>query len=153
MSEIDKAIALFDKFNCAQSVFAACGPYEGLSEQMCLTVAGPFGAGMGRLGEVCGAVTGALMVLGMRRGQEMAADPAQARGPLYTRVNAFATAFQQRNGSLLCRELTGCDLRTAEGQAQFKALDLHHRLCRKLVADAVELLDSSTPCPPPFPAT
>lgn len=140
MSEAENAVILFDKFNCAQSVFAACGPCEGLSEQMCLAVAGPFGAGMGRIGEVCGAVTGALMVLGVRKGQEMATNPAQARGPLYAHVQALADAFEERNGSLLCRELTGCDLRTPEGQEQFKSRDLHHTLCKGLVSCAVELL-------------
>jgi C_GCAxxG_C_C family probable redox protein len=96
---------------------------------------------MGRQGEVCGAVTGALMVLGVRYGQDMATEPAQARGPLYQRVNAFMDAFQKQNGSLLCRELTGCDMRTPEGQERFKTCDLHHTLCRKLVAGAVELLE------------
>ena len=140
MPEADKAVALFDTFNCAQSVFAACAPREGLSEQTCLAVAGPFGAGMGRMGKVCGAVTGALMVLGVRNGQEMVTNPAQARGPLYARVQAFADAFEVRHGSLLCRELTGCDLRTPEGQEEFKRRNLHHTLCAGLVCCAVELL-------------
>lgn len=140
MKEAEKAAVLFEKFNCAQSVFAACAPREGLSEEMCLAISGPFGAGMGRMGEVCGAVTGALMAMGVREGQEMVTNPADARGPLYARVNAFSAAFQERNGSLLCRELTGCDLRTPEGQAEFKARDLHHTLCKGFVISAVELL-------------
>jgi C_GCAxxG_C_C family probable redox protein len=141
MSKVDRAIELFGRFNCAQSVCAACGPDEGLSEQLCLTVAGPFGGGMGGQGEACGAVTGGLMVLGLRHGQGMATDPAQARGPLYQRVSAFTTAFRERNGALTCRELTGCNLRTPEGQAESKARDLHHTLCQKLVASAVTLLE------------
>jgi C_GCAxxG_C_C family probable redox protein len=140
MSEADHAVALFDRFNCAQSVFATCCPLDGLSKQMCLAVAGPFGAGMGRMGEVCGALTGALMVLGVRDGQEMATNPEQARGPLYARVQTLADAFEERNGSLLCRELTGCDLRTPEGQEEYKRRDLHHTLCKSLVSCAVELL-------------
>jgi C_GCAxxG_C_C family probable redox protein len=142
MSKVDKAVALFETFNCAQSVFAAYSAGEGLSEPMCLIVAGPFGGRMGRMGETCGAVTGALMALGVRHGQEMATDPANARGPLYDRVAAFATAFRERHGSLACKELTGCDMRTPEGQAKFKAGDLHHTLCNKLVASAVELVEA-----------
>jgi C_GCAxxG_C_C family probable redox protein len=141
MSKADKATTLFERFNCAQSVFAACAPGEGLSEQMCLTLAGPFGGGMGRMGETCGAVTGALLVLGIRHGQEMATDPERARGPLYERVATLVTAFRERNGGLTCRELTGCDLRTPEGQEQFKTRDLHHTLCTKLVASAARLLE------------
>jgi C_GCAxxG_C_C family probable redox protein len=139
VSETKNVVTLFEQFNCAQSVFAACGPHEGLSEQTCLALAGPFGGGMGRSGEVCGAVTGALMVLGIRC-QEMATNPAQARGPLYKRVNEFTDEFKQRNGNLLCRELTGCDLRTPEGQEQFKNRDVHHSICQNLLISAVELL-------------
>ena len=141
MSNVDRAVSLFASFNCAQSVFAACGPAEGLSEEMCLTLAGPFGGGMGRMGETCGAVTGALLVLGIRHGQEMATNPVQARGPLDERVATLASAFRERNGGLTCRELTGCDLRTPEGQGEFKTRDLHHALCQKLVASAVTLLE------------
>ena len=141
MSNVDKAVTLFNTFNCAQAVFAACAPCEAISEQMCLTLAGPFGGGMGRMGETCGAVTGALLALGIQHGQQMATDPVQARGPLYERVANFANAFRERNGGLTCRELTGCDLRTPEGQAQFKSRDLHHTLCQKLVASAVTLLE------------
>jgi C_GCAxxG_C_C family probable redox protein len=144
MSKADQAVALFERFNCAQSVFAACGSGEGLSEEMCLTLAGPFGGGMGRMGETCGAVTGALLALGMRHGQGMATDPAQARGPLYARVAAFVDAFRECHGGLTCRELTGCDLRTPEGQEQFKARDLHHTLCRTLVASAANLLEEQS---------
>jgi C_GCAxxG_C_C family probable redox protein len=141
MSKVDRAVELFETFNCAQAVFTACGPYPGLSEQMCLTLTGPFGGGMGAMGETCGAVTGAFLVLGARHGQAMATDPAQARGPLYKRVGAFAEAFRERHGSLSCRELTGCDFRTPAGQADSKARDLHHTLCQHLVASAVELLE------------
>ena len=141
MSNTDHAAELFARFNCAQSVFAACAPREGLSEEACLAVAGPFGAGMGRMGEVCGAVTGALMAIGVRDGQSMVTNPEQGRGPLYSKVNAFTDAFKERNGSILCRELTGCNLTTPEGQAQFKARDLHHTLCAGLVKCAVELLE------------
>ena len=143
MSKAERAVALFEIYNCAQSVFAACCAGEELSEQVCLTLAGPFGGGMGRQGETCGAVTGALLALGARYGQGMATDPVKARGPLYARVAEFANAFRKGNGSLTCRELTGCDLRTPEGQEKFKAGDLHHTLCGKLVAQAVELVERS----------
>ena len=108
---------------------------------MCLTVAGPFGGGMGAMGETCGAVTGALMALGVCCGQEMATDPANALSPLYARVYALAQDFRERHGSLSCRKLTGCDFRTSAGREEAKARDLHHTLCQKLVASAVELVE------------
>lgn len=140
MTKAEKVVELFEKYNCAQSVFAACGPSAGMSEETCLAVAGAFGGGMGRRGEVCGAVTGSLMLLGIRNGQEMVTDPVKARGPLYKKVNEFADTFKERHGSLLCRELTGCDMQTPEGQEKFKNLDVHRTVCRKLLVSAVELL-------------
>jgi len=139
---VEKAVELFEKFNCAQSVFAACCGGEGMSEAACLIVAGPFGGGMGRTGEICGAVTGALMALGVLEGQGMATNPAQARGPLYARTAELMAAFRERHGSLTCKELTGCDMRTPEGQARWVAADLHRTLCTKLVASAVELVEA-----------
>jgi hypothetical protein len=59
---------------------------------------------------------------------------------MYDRVSRFVDEFRARHGALRCRELTGCELCTIEGQASFKARDLHHRLCSKLVASAVEMV-------------
>ncbi|PSH05181.1 MAG: hypothetical protein CXZ00_03220 [Acidobacteria bacterium] len=141
MSENEKVLELFTKrYNCAQAVFATCGPCEGFTEEMCLAVAGPFGGGMGCMGETCGAVTGAFMALGVRCGQGMVTNPIEAAGPIYKRVNELAEAFKARHGSLLCRELTGCDMRTPEGKKQFKDRGLHDTLCPKFLLTAVELL-------------
>jgi len=60
---------------------------------------------------------------------------------MYSRVAAFADEFKAQHGALTCRELTGCDMRTPEGMADMKARDLHHTLCRKLVASAAEMLE------------
>jgi len=140
MSKADRAAALFEKYNCAQAVLAACCGGEELSEHMCLKLAGSFGGGMGRMGETCGALTGAFLVLGVRDGEAMATDPERARGPYYEKVRSLAAAFRARTGGLSCRELTGCDLRTPEGQQEFKTRELHQALCRKLVVTAVELV-------------
>ncbi len=82
------------------------------------------------------------MVMGLQC-QEMATNPVQARVALYEQVYTFAAAFKKHNRSLLCRELTGCDLGTPEGQEQFKNRNLHHTLCQRLVTNAVELLEKS----------
>ncbi len=69
MNQSERAIAYFKEgFNCSQAVFAAFAPQSGLEREMALRIAGTFGGGMGRLGEVCGAVTGALMALGLQYG-------------------------------------------------------------------------------------
>jgi len=104
----DKAQLAVDKFaeryNCAQSIMFAFCDECGLSQDVALKVACGFGAGMGRKQEVCGAVAGGVMVLGLRRGRG-ARDPRSVTEDLYPRVREFMDAFAARNGSYLCRDL------------------------------------------------
>jgi C_GCAxxG_C_C family probable redox protein len=127
--------------NCAQAVLAAFGPQLGLDEKACLRVAACFGAGIGRLGLTCGAVTGACMVLGLRHGHLMEHGPA-GRDQLYGRVQEFARRFRERFGSLDCATITGCDMTTPEGRQSFAERGLHAGLCSDLVGVAVDLLDA-----------
>lgn len=135
----DRAVELFNsKFNCAQSVFAACAEENGLTESERLSVAAAFGGGMARQGEVCGALTGALMAMGERQSRAIADDPAAARDAIYAQAAELIAAFRAAHGSILCRELTGCLLGTEEGQRSFKERNVHNTLCTKLVAFAAE---------------
>ena len=141
MTRPERALDLFARqFNCAQAVFAACGPDEWLDEARCLMLAGPFGGGIGRLGETCGAVIGALLVLGLRYGGPTVSDPS-ARAKLYERVREFVTRFKARNHSLVCRDLLGCDISTPEGWQQMQERRLHQTVCPSFVRGAVELLE------------
>ena len=125
--------------NCAQSVLAAFGPECGLEETACLRVAACFGAGIGRLGLTCGAVTGACMVLGLRHGHEMAEGPA-GRDKVYGHVQEFTRRFRARFRHLDCAALTGCDMTTPAGRQSFADRGLHRGLCSTLVAGAAEIL-------------
>jgi C_GCAxxG_C_C family probable redox protein len=141
MSErVSEALERFTRCNCSQAVLAAYGPKLGLSETDCLRVAACFGAGMGRLGKTCGALTGGLMVVGLRHGQEMIDDPQRGRDALYAKVQALTERFEAAHGSSECRALTGCDLTAVEGRTAFAERGLHHSLCDQLVAFMVEEL-------------
>jgi C_GCAxxG_C_C family probable redox protein len=134
-----QALELFSQnYNCAQSVFAACATDKGLSEAQRLALAAPFGGGIARQGEVCGALTGALLALGEAAGDAMAADPVAGRDAVYERAKQLTEAFCAAHGSISCRELTGCSLDTEAGQRSFKERGLHQNLCSKLVTFAVE---------------
>jgi C_GCAxxG_C_C family probable redox protein len=128
-------------YNCAQSVYAGSATGKGLSETQRLALAAPFGGGVARQGEICGALTGALMTLGEVDGGAMAADPAAARNALYLQAQKLIEDFRAAHGSILCRELTGCSLNTEEGQRSFQERGLHQNLCTKLVAFAAEHVD------------
>jgi len=138
-SQVQRAEELFSQnYHCAQSVYAACATGDGLSEPQRLALAAPFGSGMARQGEVCGALTGALLVLGEVEGKAMAADPLGGRDALYARAQQLIEAFRRKHGSILCRELTGCALNTETGRHDYKERGLHQNLCTKLVAFAAE---------------
>lgn len=127
-------------YNCAQSVFAACSQPYGLAKETALRVAQGFGGGLGRTGNICGAVTGALMVIGFKRA---ALDPKdlQAKLDAHRIAQAFLASFAARHQSLVCRELLGCDIGTPEGFKQVQEQDLHATVCGPLVASAADLIE------------
>ena len=140
MSKADEAAATFaGAFNCAQAVFSVFAPDLGLERELALRVAGAFGGGMGRMGEVCGAVTGALMAIGLKYGKYRAEDN-EAREKTYALVQEFARQFRERHGQLLCRELLSCDISTPQGRQAAHDSGLHDTLCPQLVRDAAEIV-------------
>ena len=136
-----KAVSCFQSgFNCAQAVFSTYAPLLGLDEQSALKVTGGFGGGMGCLQEVCGVVTGAFMLAGLKHGKTRAED-GEAKERTYALVVELAERFTARHGAIHCRDLLGCDLRTEEGKAAFKDQDMHRLKCEKYVADAAALVE------------
>jgi C_GCAxxG_C_C family probable redox protein len=136
-------------YNCAQSVLYAYGPELGLEGETALKLATGLGAGMGRRGEVCGALTGGILVLGLKYGRGAQQDRS-ATEQTYQRTLEMMARFEQRHGSCSCRVLLeGCDLRTAEGQRYFREHDLLHKTCVGCVQTVVEelagLLDEEQP--------
>lgn len=141
MTKADDAVADFNKgFNCSQSVFAAFAPELGMDREKAFRVATGFGGGMARQGMTCGAVTGALMVLGLRHGIALQRD-VEGKERTYARTLHFMQQFRERHGSVLCREILGCDLSTPEGQREARDKGLFQTVCPRAVRDAVEILD------------
>ncbi len=125
-------------YNCAQSVLYAYGPDLGLDGETALKVATGLGAGMGRRGEVCGALTGGILVLGLKYGRGGQQDRS-ATEETYQKTLELMARFEQHHSSCICRVLLdGCDLRTAEGQQYFKGQDLLHKTCAGCVQTVVE---------------
>ena len=105
------------------------------------------GAGMGRRGKVCGAVTGGILALGLRYGRGSQQDRS-ATVQTYQKTQELMARFEKRQGSCLCRVLLdGCDLRTAEGQQYFKEHDLLHQRCLGCVQNVVEELAAMLEAP------
>ncbi len=114
---------------------------HGIQTELAYKLAANFGAGMGRLQESCGAVTGAFMAIGLRYGSTDPND-LQAKQLVLEKSRAFVSAFRKKFGSLLCRELLDCDLNTDAGQKKFKDEDQRQKICMACVTGAGEILDS-----------
>ena len=136
----EKALALFDqKYHCSQAVLAAFADECGLTEQQALKLGACFGGGM-RKGEICGACTGALMVLGALYGQYDKADPASRETADSVNIGMME-GFAAVSGSYLCKELLGCDLSTDGGARYAREHDLFTEFCPQMVANAVDVLE------------
>jgi len=141
MNNADRAAALFQEgCCCSQAILAVFGERFHLDREMAMRLAAGFGGGMGRQGGVCGAVSGAVMVLGLNFGNVVPSDQ-QAKEAAYDRVREFARRFQTRHGSLICRDLLDCDISSAEGLAMAKRHGLFSTVCAPLVRDAASMLD------------
>ncbi len=139
MNNSEQAVKLFKSgFSCSQSVLAAFGPELGLPLLECLRVSSGFGGGMHQNG-TCGAITGALMVLGLRHGPKETTDT--ARQKVYDHSAELFRRFQARCGSTLCTDLMGCDLSTAEGLQFARDNNLFKAICPKMVRVAAEILE------------
>jgi C_GCAxxG_C_C family probable redox protein len=140
MSRVETAVSRFrDGCNCSQAILATYGEAFGLPRETALRVACGFGGGM-RLADLCGAVTGALMVLGLRHGPTSCPGQPQ-KSETYAQVQSFHARFAERQGTVMCRDLLGCDISTPDGQQKAQAEQLFKTICPEAVKAAAEILE------------
>lgn len=136
----EKALSCFaDHLHCSQSVLAAFADMCGITEEQAFRIGSCFGSGM-RKGDVCGACTGALMVLGLLYGETRKGDP-EARKRTNELNDLMMDRFSEENGSCRCNDLLGCDIGTAEGVQYARDHHLFTELCPKMVESAVRILE------------
>jgi len=121
-------------------VLSSFGEEFGLDRERALKVAGAFGGGMARMGETCGAVTGALMVIGLKYGKTKAGDDGP-REKTYELVGEFMKKFKSLHGTMCCRELLGYDLSSSEERTAASEKGLFTTLCPQFVRNATEILE------------
>ena len=140
MGHVEKSLELFEsKFNCAQAVFASFSKELGLDDKQALKIGGCFGSGM-RKGEVCGACTGALMVLGLKYGQSEVGDM-ESKLKSDDICVKFLEKFESLNGSYICNDLLNCDIRTKEGVEYAIENNLFTEVCPKMVESATLIVE------------
>lgn len=128
-------------FNCAQSVLFAFAEDLRFDPETALKLACGMGAGMGRKQEICGAVSGGILAIGLKYGKSAEKDK-QATQTTYAKTRTLMERFEKAHGSIVCRQLLdGCDLMTEQGQKRFKDEGLLKKTCRPSVQTVVNILE------------
>lgn len=142
MSRGLKAKKLFTEgYNCTQSVVGAFSDLLPFDFDTLLKLSSPFGGGMGRLREVCGAVSGMFIVLGFLEGYDDTSD-SEAKKKLYASVQKLAKSFEEENGTIICRKLLGLSVKS-ENPTPEKRTDEYYkkRPCAELCEQAADILE------------
>lgn len=128
-------------FNCSQAVFTVFGKESGLTEDQCLKIGCAFGGGIARNQLTCGALTGALLVIGLFHGKGLNEDNSQ-KELTYRKSNEFLDEFKKINGSFVCKELLqGLNMNHPDELKKINELGLFQTSCNKYVGDAVMILE------------
>ena len=142
MNNIDSALAVYrDDYNCAQAICSVYGARFGLEDSVAKMISCGFGAGIGRTAGMCGAVAGAVMVLGLKYGMADSAN-LEEKQLTYEKVQEFISCFEEKHGSTRCPDLLGCDISTPEGFEKAVKEDLMVTVCEELVVDAAKTLET-----------
>ena len=142
MDHAERAKELFlEGYNCAQAVLCAFSDLTGMDTEEAARLASSFGGGMGRMREVCGTVTGAIMVLGLLRGYSDPKDAA-AKKEHYHLVQEFARRFKEINGTIICRELLQ-NVKTVSGNDPESRTPEYYerRPCLRHVGEAAQIVE------------
>jgi C_GCAxxG_C_C family probable redox protein len=137
----EKAIKRFrEGYNCAQSTLYVF-TVNTMDETLALNISAGFGVGMGRKQEVCGAISGAIMVLGLKYGND-GNDSKEKINNVYKKARYLIERFTKEKGTVNCRELlNGCDLSTDEGQEYFQKNNLKENNCCEYIALTCRILE------------
>lgn len=141
MSKVESVLYSFkNDLDCAQALLSTYGPGLGLDSEVAIKLTDAFSGGIGRMGETCGAVTGAFMVMGLKYGEKVTRD-ASVNKKTHSLVKTFVERFISRNGSIMCRELLDCDISDTDVLNSEKTKILFKTVCPKYVQDAAEIIE------------
>lgn len=137
-SKVNEVLECFNNgFDCSQAILSTYCEEFGLDKKTALKLSCGLAAGMSRLGETCGAVTGAYLLIGLKYGKYLTNDN-DAKEKTFALIQEFEQQFVKRNNSTNCFKLLGVDLRSCEKE---KAISQVKQVCPKAVKDAAEILE------------
>lgn len=136
----DQAVMYFNNgFNCCQAVLTVFAEEIGLNKDDALKIATGFGGGI-RKGEVCGAVTGAVMVLGLKYGDNIAGDK-KTKEKVYQLTVEFQNRFEEIHGTTICKKLLGYNVSCDKDMIEIYEKGLFNEICPQLIKDAIRILN------------
>jgi len=138
----ENAVKCFtDGFNCAQAVLTSFTDEYSCPKELALKIAGAFGSGMGQFGETCGAVTGALMVIGLQYGKYKITD-SESKDRTYACVKQYSDNFKSKFGSIKCQDLINYNLSNPEQLIEARKAGVFQSICPGLIKGSVEILEA-----------
>jgi len=141
MTRADEAVTLFQQgFSCSQAVLAVFAEDFGLDRELAFRISQGFGAGIAYTDDICGAVSGAIIVIGLRYGR-IKADDIEAKEKTYAVIFEFIQEFKKRNSSVTCTGLLGYNLSNMEQVTEVKKGKVVMARCPAFVRDAVEIVE------------
>jgi len=142
LSRVEQAAAAFEEgYTCAQSVFATYADLFGMDRETALKLSSPMGGGIGRMREVCGAVSAMALLAGLKEGNT---DPANEEGKerIYLLTRQMAGKFREQNGTIICRELLGIEGMEESAKPSRRTKEYYQeRPCTRLVASAARIVE------------
>ncbi len=141
-SRVDKAVETFESgFGCAQSVFSTYADLFGMDRETALKLASPMGGGIGRMREVCGAVSAMALLAGLKDGNTNPEDE-EGRERIYLLVREMSDRFRKENGTIICREVLGILDREQSARPDKRTEEYYaSRPCSRLVASAARIVE------------
>jgi len=127
-------------FNCSQAIVAVFSEEHGFPAETAIKIAYPFGRGMGGCGHTCGALTGAMMVIGMKYGTADRYEPDKMK-LAREKTRRLIEFFENEHGTTLCNDLTGLDQRKLNGPELMAMLPHFHSRCQKFLETVVTFLE------------
>ncbi|MFC2133725.1 C-GCAxxG-C-C family protein [Bacteroidota bacterium] len=141
MAKKETASALHEQgYACSQAVLATFADDLGIDKETAYKISATFGGGIGRTGETCGALTGAIMVLGLKYGSAELPDDLSKK-ELYETVSYFLDEFKEKHSTTLCKDLLGYDISIPEEYEKVKENGISNKKCPVFISDAVEILE------------
>ena len=142
MTRREMAMANFyEGYNCSQSIVLAFADLIPIEKATLLRMASSFGGGMGRLREVCGSVTGMFMIAGILYGYD-GPETGQVKADHYARIQELAHRFEEKHGSIVCREMLGLSVRHDVPVPEARTQEYYKkRPCPEIIGDAADLLE------------